>query len=228
MGIFDQLKKMTGKQNLPEIYSEEEMDAIENYIEATFGKFEEVIHEIQSPDIHVDIAIIPPSKKEEYYKLVTMGMGAHRMNVPRELKEEKLERAELVIYLPKKWKLHSSKEEWYWPIRWMKQIARMPIEEKSWVGYGHTIGCEESFADNTELNGIGLIAAETKEKKAAVLNLPDGSVIHFYQMIPLYQEEMEYKIEAEEIDALLALFDEEEFPPVVNINRVNYCKEYYA
>lgn len=53
-------------------------------------------------------------------------------------------------------------------------------------------------------------------------------MIHFYQMIPLYQEELEYKIEAEDINAVLALFDEEEFPPVVNINRVNYCKEYYA
>ena len=30
----------------------------------------------------------------------TMGMGAHRMNVPKELAEYKLERAELAIALP--------------------------------------------------------------------------------------------------------------------------------
>ena len=37
--------------------------------------------------------------------LVTMGMGAHRMNVPEELAEYKLERAELAIALPPDWKL---------------------------------------------------------------------------------------------------------------------------
>ena len=37
--------------------------------------------------------------------LVTMGMGARPMNVPEELAEYKLERAELAIALPPDWKL---------------------------------------------------------------------------------------------------------------------------
>lgn len=48
-----------------------------------------------------------------------MGMCAHRMHVPEELAEYKLERAELVIALPPDWKLdgESMKEErWYWPM----------------------------------------------------------------------------------------------------------------
>ena len=44
-------------------------------------------------------------EEHDYYTLVTMGMGAHRMNVPEELAEYKLERAELAIALPKDWKL---------------------------------------------------------------------------------------------------------------------------
>ena len=35
-----------------------------------------------SPDIHVDIYIIEPTRKRNYYTLITSGMGAHRMNVP--------------------------------------------------------------------------------------------------------------------------------------------------
>ena len=61
----------------------------------------------------------PPSDERDYYTLVTMGMGAHRMNVPEELAEYKLERAELAIALPPDWKLdeESLKDElWYWPI----------------------------------------------------------------------------------------------------------------
>lgn len=58
-----------------------------------------------------------------------MGMGAHRMNVPEELADQKLERAELLIALPPDWKLdHDSlqKEAWYWPVRLLKALARLP------------------------------------------------------------------------------------------------------
>ena len=48
----------------------------------------------------MDICVVPPSEERDYYTLVTMGMGAHRMNVPEELAEYKLERAELAIALP--------------------------------------------------------------------------------------------------------------------------------
>ena len=47
--------------------------------EQYFGEVENVFHELVSPDIHVDICIVPPSEKRDYYTLVTMGMGAHRM-----------------------------------------------------------------------------------------------------------------------------------------------------
>ena len=54
-----------------------------------------------------------PPRERDYYTLVTMGMGAHRMNVPEELAEYKLERAELAIALPADWKLdqESMKDE---------------------------------------------------------------------------------------------------------------------
>ena len=84
-------------QNLRSIYEE--------HIDKYFGKVENVFHELVSPDIHVDICIIPPAEERDYYTLVTMGMGARRMNVPDELAEYKLERAELAIALPANWKL---------------------------------------------------------------------------------------------------------------------------
>ena len=81
-------------------------------------KRQNVFHELVSPDIHVDICIVPPAEERDYYTLVTMGMGAHRMNVPEELAEYKLERAELAIALPADWKLDQESmkdEQWYWP-----------------------------------------------------------------------------------------------------------------
>ena len=52
------------------------MEAVEGHIQQYFGKFENVFHELVSPDIHVDICVVPPSEERDYYTLVTMGMGA--------------------------------------------------------------------------------------------------------------------------------------------------------
>ena len=57
----------------PEVYTEEEMEAVEGHIEEYFGEFENVFHEIVSPDIHVDICVVPPTEERDYYTLVTMG-----------------------------------------------------------------------------------------------------------------------------------------------------------
>ena len=121
-----------------------------------FGEFENVFHELVSPDIHVDICVVPPSEARDYYTLVTMGMGAHRMNVPEELAEYKLERAELAIALPKDWKLDEESlkdERWYWPIGLLKVLARLPISGDTWLGFGHTMDKQSPFAENTTLCG---------------------------------------------------------------------------
>ena len=76
----------------PELYTGEEMSVVEEHIKRTFGEFDHVFHELVSPDIHVDICIVPPSEKRDYYTLVTMGMGAHRMNVPDVYKRQDLNR----------------------------------------------------------------------------------------------------------------------------------------
>ena len=39
-------------------YTEEEMNAVEEHIQQYFGKFENVFHELDSPDIHVDIRCV--------------------------------------------------------------------------------------------------------------------------------------------------------------------------
>lgn len=60
------------KNSEPEVYSEDEMSAIEQHIKNTFGEFENVFHELVSPDIHVDICVVPPSDERDYYTLVCL------------------------------------------------------------------------------------------------------------------------------------------------------------
>ena len=95
--------------------------------------------------------------------LVTMGMGAHRMNVPEELAEYKLERAELAIALPPDWKLDEESlkdERWYWPIGLLKVLARLPISNNTWLGFGHTMDKQSPFAEDTELCAVLLVGPQ--------------------------------------------------------------------
>ena len=190
---------------VPEVYTEEEMEAVEGHIQQYFGKVENVFHELVSPDIHVDICMVPPTEERDYCTLVTMGMGAHRMNVPEELVEYKLERAELAIALPADWKLDQESmkdEKWYWPIRLLKSLARLPIASDTWLGFGHTMDNKENFAENTKLCAAILTGPQSTEEGGEVCTLPGGEEVNFYQVIPLYRDELEYKL-AHDADALL-------------------------
>lgn len=203
-----------------EVYDEEEMDAMEAHIDKYFGHSDKVFHEIASPDIHVDIYIVEPTPEKNYYTLITAGMGAHCMNTPEELNEYKLQRAEMLIYLPADWNIQSEKEEDYWPLRWLKILARLPIEQNTWLGWGHTVPNGGPMADNTKFTGVMLIDPENVDEEAAVCRLPNGEGVNFYQVIPLYEEEMNFKIEhgAEE---LLERMDD--VSALVDINRRNVC-----
>ena len=194
------------ENRVPEVYTEEEMSAVEQHIKNTFGEFENVFHELVSPDIHVDICVVPPSEERDYYTLVTMGMGAHRMNVPEELAEYKLERAELAIALPPDWKLDEESlknERWYWPIGLLKVLARLPISNDTWLGFGHTMDKQSPFAEDTKLCAAILVGPQDVVWNGGeVCTLPSGEEVNFYQVIPLYHNEMEYKME-HDADALL-------------------------
>lgn len=225
MGILDIFRKKESNGSMY-LYTDEELKVYEEFIESNFGSFDEVIHEIVSPDIHLDIIVIPPTKEQNYYKLITMGMGAYKMNVPSELKKYELSRAELVIYLPADWDIKSSKEEDYWPIRQLKTLARLPIYSNSWLGCTHTISSDEvnsPYASDTDFCSMLLVnAINEKTKDILDLRMKSKGKINFYQLMPLYKEELQYMYE-NGFDKLINRFDEKDLVPIVNKKRKNYC-----
>ena len=201
-------KKINKGEDSLILYTEKEMEAIEKHIEKYFGDYKNVFHEVNSSDIHVDIAIVPPTPYRNYYVLVTMGMGARKMDTPPELQDYKLERAELLVCLPSDWKFNNlCDEKWYWPIRWLKILARLPLNENTWLGWGHTIPNGSPFAENTSLSAVMLIVPGAFGKKSYICRLPNGDEVNFYQMLPLYDEEMRFKLDRG-AEALLDLMKE--------------------
>ena len=220
MGIFDLFKK----KRPVFLYTKKEQEQYEAYITQQYGPFTKVLHEIVSPDIHLDIILIPPTEKSPYYKLITMGMGACKMNVPSHLAQYELERAELVLYLPPTWNIHSGKDEHFWPIRQLKTLGRLPINGNTWLGFGHTVSADAKnspFAANTKFCSMMLVMATNQDQQVLDLRIDGLGKINMYQLFPLYKEELEYKQDAG-AQSLLALFSNEDLLPVLNNSRRNY------
>ena len=213
MGLFRKKTRL-------ELYSEADIELLEAHISQTFGEYEMVMHEIASPDIHLDVVIVPPAEDRDYITLVTMGMGAHRMNVPKELREYHLERAELAVCLPSGWPLDSADERDYWPVRWLKDLARLPISNDTWLGFGHSVSGDGPLAENTALSAV-MLAGAYRSQPSEPLILTNGDMVRFYQMIPLYEEELKYKMD-HDAEALMALFGGDDMSPVIDITRRNY------
>lgn len=188
---------ITGKYlENPALYSPDELERLDNHIEKYFGKATTVVHEFFSEDIHVDVSIIPPHEEHNYYTLVTTGMGAFSMKIPSEYQEDSLpSRIELMMCLPPEWNPESKESQENWPVELLRYLARFPIIESTWLGYGHSIQNGTPYADNTLLAGCVLLGVQDAPEGAAVCKLSDGSWVGFYQVIPLTENELEYKIQ---------------------------------
>ncbi|MDR1465649.1 MAG: DUF2185 domain-containing protein [Oscillospiraceae bacterium] len=204
------------------VYGEAALATVEEAMERQFGPAANVFHELISPDIHVDLCVIPPGPGRAYVTFITLGMGARPMRLPPELQETCPSRAELVMMLPAGWDLQSREERWYWPQRWLKILARLPLEEDSWLGWGHSVPAGEPFEENTTFSGLLLLDAyQPGGSAAADVLLPGGEAVRFYQLFPLYEEELAFKIQFG-TQALLRRLGERT-TPVLDLTRENVC-----
>ena len=71
--------------------------------------------------------------------------------------------AELMITLPPDWKLDKESfedERWYWPVRLIKTLARLPHKYGTWLGWGHTVpngDPAEPYAADVRFDGCILL-----------------------------------------------------------------------
>lgn len=185
------------------------LEEIDAHIERHIGKVESVFHEILSDIVHLDVHFIPATNARPYHVLVTSGVSDEPMNVPAEMEE--FRRAELLIALPRSWPLTQEslkRKENYWPVGWLKQIGRLPHEYNTWIGWGHTIpnGDPAEPIANTRFTGLMVTTPQWLPVEFFQMTASDGEKISFYQLVPLYQEEMDLKLKkgAEELEERLA------------------------
>lgn len=205
------------------------MEEIENHFGRFFGPPETVLHELASGVVHIDVHVIRPRPERNWWTLFTTGMSDLPMNVPAGAEEHRF--AELVLALPPEWDLDAvtgvppaaGVERWYWPIRWMKMLARLPHEHGTWLGFGHTMpngDPPEPMAPGTKLCGWLLLPPVTVPEEGWAVELADGRSVRLYSMHALHPEEMSLKLN-EGTGALLEAFNRAKVSEVLNPRRAS-------
>jgi len=211
---------------IPSFIKPRHLNKYNKFIKQHIGPFETVFHEIASSLIHVDIYVIEPSDSRNYYTLVTSGMSALKMKTPPGYGSTKY--AELMISLPPDWKFDEESlkdNKYYWPIFWLKYLARFPHKHNTWLGSGHTMpngDPAEPIAPNTELRGFVLLPTVLFGKQGRVCKQGIFKRVNLYTIHPLHESEMQLKLE-NGIDALFDLFDDNHVSEVVDLSRKPVC-----
>jgi hypothetical protein len=217
---------------------ETEMDAIQEHVRAHIGEFDEVMHEIISEGVHLDLLAVhvPEEDDEPITFITTMGMSAVPMNMPEMALEEGEDEsdlpspfAELFMLLPGLWPKDAESlevQDHWWPYRVLKECGRVPALFDTFLGPGHTIpngDPPEPYAPNCPFTGVLILPGMFLEEEFATLQIGEKRV-EFLMVVPLYTEEMTHKLE-HGVESLIELFEKAEIAPhqLADPARPNLC-----
>jgi len=203
-------------------------DSVLEHIEKHLGRPSPLsLQEIVPGDPQLVIHRVPPNPKlaelnGKCQALVTSGMSARPMTVPPGGGEFRF--AELVVYLPIDWPLDDQalrQPKNFWPIDWLRRIARYPHENHTWLG-----GRSAVIANGEPPAPLGpdvrftcwLVMAEPPD--FGRMQRSDGEWVTFYGLYPLYTEERDLE-KQHGTQYIIELFEKYRFPAFVNPMRPN-------
>lgn len=197
------------------------------HIEQHIGPIELVFHEIISDLVHIDVHWIKASEERPFHVLVTTGMSDRPMTVPEGA--ETWQYAELALAVPPTWPIDQTKwsnKAYYWPVRWLKMLARFPHEYQTWLAISHTVpngDPAEPFDASTALCGWLISPPFFAGGDIPDCVLSEDKSVKFYGLVPLYREEMDLKV-AHGIEALMDKMEQAEVQlEVLDPQRPNAC-----
>lgn len=203
----------------------ETIEAVSAHITRHVGPIHSVFHEVFSDLVHVDIHWVRPTQRRPFHTLVTSGMSDRPMAAPPGA--EACTHAEVLVTLPADWRLTEAdfnEERWYWPLRWLKILARLPHEFDTWLWDLHTVPNGDPpapFADGTAFCCMMLVKPVSLPEEFWTLAIGDKT-IHFFALLPLYREEVDHKLKHGG-ESLLPRFEKAGISDIVDPTRKNVC-----
>jgi len=200
-------------------------EAVESLDDEIVAYFTEHFGPVQAPsaiesvpvDPPVAVHVVPAAPERKQVTLFTTGMSDQPMKVPPG--QEAYRHAELFIQLPFDWPWQEALQDMRvgWPVHWLRNIARYPHHNETWLGGPVTI-----FASGDPPEPVIPGMPFTSFLLLAERSFPshDGRTIQLYRLMPLFPEERELEM-TQGIKALLRAFDRRHVRFVVDLDRPN-------
>lgn len=189
---------------------EEVAEAIDRHLAAHFGPVEFVLHEIASHLVGIHVYVIGPTAERPYQTLITSGMSERPMAVPEGQGISPY--AELMLCLPADWPLTQTAlqdERTGWPVRVLKQVARLPHEYATWIGEWHSVPNGDPavpYAPGTPFAGVVVTPMLNVRPEARTVDVGDGTLINVLALVPLHPAEVGLKV-SRGTEALITALD---------------------
>lgn len=189
------------------------LEDIEKHIAEYIGPYDDILHEILSPTVHVDIHVVKPNDRIPYLTLVTSGMSDLDMIVPESYEPaEDFALAEMIAFLPPDWPISSfagsfgfgedgskATEDppgWY-PAGWLKYYSRMPHEFKTCLTWSHTSANGDPaspIADGVGMVGFLFAPPLQLGEDGMTIKTHDNRRIRLLNLIPIWPDEIVYAV----------------------------------
>lgn len=168
--------------------------SIEQHVSSRLGTISWIYRELVSDLVRIDVLVVPPAPERPYTTLVTTGMSGRPMNPPP---GSDLRFAELAITLPPSWPVSNEslqQEKYYWPLRWLKDLARQPHLDGSWHGEGRVIPNggppAQPLSAYTKFCALMLRIPRLLPAPFRELKTQDGSSLRFLTVLPIHAQEL--------------------------------------
>src|SRR5439155_15899145 len=147
----------------------------------------------------LNICVARPTEERKYYLVITDGMAGQAMTIPEGEKIAKY--AELLLCLPSDWQLQIAPDvepgeedpSFEWPIACLQQVVAYVSTEATYVAPGHTVAFTdppEPFAAATRLCALLVREPRLVPSGFETLKLGKKQLIHFYAVVPIYEDEL--------------------------------------
>lgn len=240
-------------KNTPAVEKHFNSQQILEHVENHFGPIKDIFYEFISEEFTVDILCIPADKDRPYHTIVTLGLSSIAMNIPEKLSSFRYAELLIYLPQdwPLDIQVWEKDDSYYWPIRTLKRLSNIPYKFDSWIWMGHTIPNGEPpthFAQNTQLccsllcslGDLGVFNKHAKKfstdtnlieqndyqwvEAARELKINEEKSVHFWMVVPIYEEEMNFKL-SQGYDALIDELIDCGISPILDIKRPNAAKK---
>lgn len=168
-------------------YGDDESENFKDIIRGIFGDIDVTTRSVNEYGLDFELLLIPANEKHDCDIYMTFGLGAYPIN--RDPAKDSAG-AEYMVYFPHNWDEKRRREMQ----RYLISIAVLSVEKHINVTYGCGFSSDMPIMEGSQLNSTMLIKPMYIHSEEWQATLFTGRKIQFMQLMPIYKNELEYKL----------------------------------